>query len=82
MKRGNARRTKAQLMACAMVQYAIKMGRLQPLPCIICGAKANAHHSSYDEDMRTDVTWLCPDHHMELHRDHEQRVTVTNPPQA
>ena len=34
-------------------------------PCIVCGAKADAHHDDYSKP--TEVTWLCRKHHMNLH---------------
>lgn len=49
------------------VTQAIKTGRLIRQPCFICGAHAQAHHSSYAADMRLDVTWLCPQHHKDAH---------------
>lgn len=47
------------------VQYALRAGRLTPLPCWVCGEKAEAHHPDYS--MPLDVVWLCPRHHKQLH---------------
>lgn len=47
------------------VQYALRAGRLQPLPCWVCGAKAEAHHPDYS--MPLDVVWLCSIHHKQAH---------------
>jgi hypothetical protein len=47
------------------VQYAIRAGRMEPLPCWVCGAKAEAHHPDYASPL--DVVWLCPPHHKQLH---------------
>jgi hypothetical protein len=44
---------------------AVRAGRLQPLPCLECGAKAEAHHPDYDRPL--DVIWLCPPHHKQTH---------------
>jgi hypothetical protein len=35
------------------------------LPCLLCGEKAEAHHTDYD--MLLDVIWLCPAHHKQAH---------------
>lgn len=47
------------------VQYAIRRGQLKPLPCWVCGAKAEAHHPDYSHPL--DVVWLCPRHHKLAH---------------
>lgn len=53
------------------VKWALQAGKIERLPCIICGdAESEAHHSSYAKDMRLCVTWLCRDHHGQLHREH------------
>lgn len=50
------------------VKYAVKTGKLVKEPCFMCGdQQAVAHHSSYAKDMRLAVTWLCVDHHNEIH---------------
>lgn len=48
-----------------VVYNAIQAGRLTPLPCFVCGKKAEAHHPDYDAPL--DVVWLCPPHHREAH---------------
>ncbi len=45
---------------------ALKSGKIQSQPCFICGDKAEAHHPDYS--MPLDVTWICPKHHKEAHR--------------
>jgi len=45
---------------------AVRDGRVQPLPCLECGGKAEAHHPDYDRPL--DVIWLCTTHHKETHR--------------
>lgn len=47
------------------VNNAIRDGRLQKLPCFVCGDKAEAHHPDYDRPL--DVVWLCPAHHKQAH---------------
>jgi hypothetical protein len=55
------------------VAYAIRMKRLIPQPCELCGKKAEAHHWSYLPEHRLDVKWLCRFHHNEEHRRLDQR---------
>jgi hypothetical protein len=55
------KRRKAQVA----VGNAIRDGRLVPLPCFVCGLKAEAHHPDYDAPL--DVVWLCTPHHKEAH---------------
>lgn len=51
-----------------VVNHAIKMGRLVPQPCEVCGAEVvEAHHDDYSAPL--DVRWLCREHHMALHRE-------------
>lgn len=45
---------------------ALKRGEVVKHPCIICGSdEVEAHHASYDLPLA--VTWLCVDHHKEIH---------------
>lgn len=48
-----------------MVSNAVRDGRLIPLPCESCGAKAEAHHPDYSKPL--EVRWLCFAHHRALH---------------
>src|SRR5690349_9971798 len=42
------------------------------MACEQCGAEpAQAHHDSYYPDRWLDVRWLCPNHHLEWHRENE-----------
>jgi len=52
------------------VSNAIRDGRLQPQPCFVCGARAQAHHADYDAPLA--VTWLCPTHHAQAHKEHRE----------
>lgn len=51
----------------AKVQRAIRSGKLTKQPCELCGEqKSEAHHADYTKPL--DVQWLCPSHHVELHK--------------
>jgi len=54
------------------VAYAMRTGKLVRQHCFVCGdEKSLAHHSSYADDMRLVVTWLCVHHHNQLHNEHK-----------
>ena len=54
------------------VGNAVRDGRLERLPCEVCGnAKSEGHHDDYSKPL--DVRWLCFKHHREHHG---QTVTV------
>lgn len=56
-----------QFEANTIVSNAIKLGKLIPQPCFVCGAaKAEAHHADYSLPLA--VTWLCKKHHVETHQ--------------
>lgn len=44
---------------------AVRRGLVKKCPCMVCGAKAEAHHPDYDRPL--DVVWLCRSHHMQAH---------------
>lgn len=49
-----------------IVAYAIRIGHLHRMPCIVCGnEKSHAHHCDYDKPL--EVMWLCSLHHAEWH---------------
>jgi hypothetical protein len=54
------------------VRDALAKGDLIRLPCQFCGAVGNVegHHPSYAADMQLVVTWLCRDHHRQLHKEY------------
>lgn len=57
-----------------LVQHALRAGRLQKLPCLVCGSEQSvAHHPDYDRPL--DVVWLCQPHHKQAH------ALVANDPQ-
>ena len=65
-KRYNARRA---------TQKAILSGRLVKQPCFVCGASGDdveAHHPSYALPLA--VTWLCTQHHKQLHKEHKHKL--------
>lgn len=46
---------------------AIKDGKVEKLPCFICGDKnVEGHHPDYSRPL--DVVWLCNKHHRECHK--------------
>lgn len=49
------------------VERAKRQGIITPLPCEVCGARAEAHHPDYSRPL--DVQWLCRKHHVRLHRE-------------
>lgn len=48
-----------------VVARALRSGKLQKLPCWVCGAEAEAHHPDYSSPL--DVVWLCDRHHKQAH---------------
>lgn len=50
----------------ALVQSALRYGKMERQLCIICGLKAQAHHEDYSKPY--EVEWLCSKHHAERHR--------------
>ena len=52
--------------ASALVSKALKTGKLVKAPCFVCGAsEVEGHHPDYSTPLS--VTWLCVDHHKEIH---------------
>src|SRR5262245_26938922 len=50
-----------------VLNAAVRKGKIQRLPCEVCGATEtiHAHHENYREPLR--VRWLCRLHHEEHH---------------
>jgi hypothetical protein len=44
---------------------AVRDGKVEKLPCLICGNEAEGHHPDYSKPL--DVIWLCNKHHREAH---------------
>ena len=61
-----------------LVNNSIRDGKLFPMPCEICGAKADAHHDDYAKPLN--VRWLCRVHHKEWHREHGEGLNAGNIP--
>ena len=59
--KGGKWRYSKKSVARAKVASALRNGTLVRKPCEVCGAKAQAHHSNYDEPLN--VRWLCRTHH-------------------
>ncbi len=57
-------------LATVAANNAIRDGRLTPQPCLICGAKAQAHHPDYTAPLA--VSWLCAKHHAQTHKEHRE----------
>jgi hypothetical protein len=51
--------------ATIIVNNAVRDGRLEKQPCLMCGDIAQAHHPDYSRPL--DVVWLCVKHHNEAH---------------
>ena len=52
--------------------YAVKIGRLIPKPCEVCGeSSVEKHHTDYSRPL--DVTWLCSAHHKATHAEERRR---------
>jgi len=64
----NALRRKAQ----HAVNNAIRDGRLIKQPCFVCGSNAHAHHPDYSAPLA--VSWLCPSHHAQVHKEHREHM--------
>lgn len=65
-----------------ILNNAIRDGRVERLPCFVCGySVTHGHHPDYDRPL--DVIWLCAKHHREVHSmigdSHEQIDFQTGP---
>jgi hypothetical protein len=61
-----AERHPKQAKAHTTFSNALRLGKVFPMPCIICGAaKTEGHHPDYDQPLS--VIWLCRPHHLEVH---------------
>jgi hypothetical protein len=59
--------------------YGLKAGILEKLPCEVCGSLiVHAHHDDYAKP--DDIRWLCPKHHVAVHRALGCRVGATKQP--
>ena len=56
-----------QIKARKILNNEIRSGRIQRLPCEVCGdLKSQAHHHDYSKPL--EVTFLCQLHHIEAHK--------------
>jgi hypothetical protein len=62
-----ARENREKIRAHKRVSKAVAAGKIQRLPCEVCGTTpTDAHHHDYSKPL--DVRWLCRFHHGEEHR--------------
>lgn len=59
------KRNPEKVKARKAVDRAVRRGKLERLPCEVCGDEAQAHHDDYSKPL--DVRWLCFRHHREEH---------------
>lgn len=61
---------KQKLNARKKLHLFVKLGKLQRLPCEICGKLETEghHHNGYSIEHALDVRWLCSEHHWALMR--------------
>jgi len=58
---------KVRIKAGRIFHNAIRSGKMERLPCVVCGnPKSEGHHEDYSEPL--DVIWLCRKHHKDIHR--------------
>ena len=60
---------KKRIRARTRLNHAVRDGKLERLPCVVCGDVAEAHHEDYNKPL--DVTWLCRMHHRIYHNNPE-----------
>jgi hypothetical protein len=63
------------------INNALRDGRIEKMPCLICGdEKVEGHHPDYSRPL--DVVWLCNKHHRETHnltrKNHGKRPSGIN----
>lgn len=52
------------------LNHAIRDGKIQRKPCVVCGTpKSEGHHEDYDKPL--EVVWLCFKHHRKYHENPE-----------
>lgn len=51
----------------------LRRGYIKKENCEVCNSpESEMHHDDYDKP--TEVTWLCREHHLELHRKQDNRL--------
>jgi ferredoxin len=55
----------------------VRMGRIQRMPCEVCGKLETEadHDQGYDKENRFKVRWLCREHHLDLERWRKYKLT-------
>lgn len=65
----------AKLRARNIAKAEIRQGRLLRKPCEACGnTKSECHHDDYSKPL--EIRWLCRVHHAEIHRKHQDPLTL------
>lgn len=55
-----------KIIARAAVNNALKAGKIQKEPCVVCGDQnSHGHHEDYSKHL--ELVWYCPKHHMQRH---------------
>lgn len=68
-----AKRDKSRALARVLARHAANDGAIQRLPCFMCGAaEVEAHHPDYSAPLA--VSWLCKQHHKQLHMEHDADI--------
>lgn len=64
-------RDRLKTNARARIRVLVYRGKLEKLPCTVCGnEKSQAHHADYSKPL--EIVWLCARHHKDLHRKESQ----------
>lgn len=59
-------RNRVKINAANALRRAVASGKLQRLPCEVCGDQnSHGHHDDYSQPLV--VRWLCPLHHAQAH---------------
>ena len=70
------KRNRHKFLARVALRYAVRVGKVQKLPCQACGDPNSQghHHKGYAPEHRLDVIWLCQTHHLQEHGVQEIKV--------
>jgi hypothetical protein len=71
-KKNNRFKVNAQ----AILQKAVKMGKVEKKPCKFCGdSNSIAHHPDYTKPLK--VVWICKIHHRKIHYGEKSYPSLT-----